>query len=96
MAVSRAASDPAGHPAVALLQAHVGQPTVTPDDAGCQALIAARLAALGFRIESLPFGEVSNLWARRGTAAPLVCFAGHTDVVPTGDRAAWHSDPFVP
>lgn len=94
MPVSRPASGPALHPAVALLQELVRRPSVTPDDAGCQALIATRLAALGFRTESLPFGEVSNLWARRGTAGPLVCFAGHTDVVPTGDRAAWHSDPF--
>ncbi len=79
-----------------LLQSLVRRPSVTPDDAGCQALIAARLEALGFRPESLPFGEVSNLWARRGHAAPLVCFAGHTDVVPPGDRAAWQSDPFNP
>ncbi len=81
-------------PEIALLQTLVRRPSVTPDDAGCQALMAARLEPLGFRCESLPFGEVSNLWARRGTAAPLICFAGHTDVVPPGDRAAWHNDPF--
>lgn len=79
-----------------LLHSLVRRPSVTPDDAGCQALIAERLETLGFRCESLPFGEVSNLWARRGHAAPLVCFAGHTDVVPPGDRAAWQSDPFEP
>lgn len=81
---------------LALLQSLVRRPSVTPDDAGCQAHIAARLEALGFRCESLPFGEVSNLWARRGRTAPLLCFAGHTDVVPPGDRAAWQSDPFDP
>ncbi len=72
------------------------RPSVTPEDAGCQALIAARLARLGFTCESMPFGEVSNLWARRGTTAPVFCFAGHTDVVPPGDTAAWQSDPFEP
>ncbi|HEX7719717.1 MAG TPA: succinyl-diaminopimelate desuccinylase, partial [Woeseiaceae bacterium] len=81
---------------LALLQSLVRRPSVTPDDAGCQAVIGARLEALGFRLESLPFGEVSNLWARRGHAAPLICFAGHTDVVPPGDRDAWQSDPFEP
>ncbi|MCX7891740.1 MAG: succinyl-diaminopimelate desuccinylase [Burkholderiales bacterium] len=70
--------------------------SVTPADAGCQALIAARLAAVGFRIEPIRCGEVENLWARRGESAPLVCFAGHTDVVPAGPLEAWHSDPFVP
>ncbi|HUD96883.1 MAG TPA: succinyl-diaminopimelate desuccinylase [Woeseiaceae bacterium] len=87
------------NPAIAvieLLKSLVRRRSVTPDDAGCQALIAARLESSGFRCESLPFGNVSNLWARRGQAAPLVCFAGHTDVVPPGDLDAWHSDPFEP
>lgn len=87
------------HPASAvieLLQGLVRRRSVTPDDAGCQALIAARLESSGFRCESLPFGDVSNLWARRGHSAPLLCFAGHTDVVPPGDLDAWHSDPFEP
>jgi len=70
--------------------------SVTPEDGGCQDLIAARLARSGFRCEPMPFGEVRNLWARRGTAPPLVCLAGHTDVVPTGPLSEWHSDPFVP
>ena len=83
-------------PALGLLRTLVRRASVTPDDAGCQAFIAGRLAASGFRCESMPFGEVSNLWARHGTAAPLVCFAGHTDVVPAGDLAAWRSDPFEP
>jgi len=79
-----------------LTQDLVSRASLTPHDAGCQALIAGRLERLGFGIEGLRFGEVDNLWARRGTEAPLLCFAGHTDVVPTGPREAWSSDPFVP
>ena len=74
----------------------IGRPSVTPEDAGCQALMAERLQALGFRCEPMRFGEVDNLWARRGDSAPLFCFAGHTDVVPTGPVAQWQSDPFRP
>ncbi|HYN79672.1 MAG TPA: succinyl-diaminopimelate desuccinylase [Lamprocystis sp. (in: g-proteobacteria)] len=74
----------------------IRRPSVTPVDAGCQALMAERLAAIGFRIEPMPFGEVTNLWARRGTVGPLFCFAGHTDVVPTGPATDWTSDPFDP
>ncbi|NOX67739.1 MAG: succinyl-diaminopimelate desuccinylase [Gammaproteobacteria bacterium] len=70
--------------------------SVTPDDAGCQQLIAGRLNAIGFSCESMPFGEVSNLWARRGNGGPVLCFAGHTDVVPAGPDGAWQSDPFSP
>ena len=70
--------------------------SLTPADGGCQELIAGRLAAAGFAVESLRYGEVDNLWARRGSGAPLFCFAGHTDVVPTGPLEEWHSDPFVP
>jgi succinyl-diaminopimelate desuccinylase len=70
--------------------------SVTPDDAGCQALIGERLAAAGFALEAMPFGEVSNLWATHGRGAPLLVFAGHTDVVPPGPRENWQSDPFVP
>jgi succinyl-diaminopimelate desuccinylase len=83
-------------PALELAQALISRRSVTPEDGGCQALIAGRLSAAGFRCEPMRFGEVSNLWARRGSAAPLLCFAGHTDVVPTGPLAEWHSDPFVP
>ncbi|HET6630241.1 MAG TPA: succinyl-diaminopimelate desuccinylase [Woeseiaceae bacterium] len=85
-----------GEPIAALLCDLLRRRSVTPDDAGCQALLAGRLATLGFACESLPFGKVTNLWARRGSAAPLLCFAGHTDVVPPGDSAAWQSDPFEP
>jgi len=74
----------------------IGRKSITPEDGGCQDLIAGRLAASGFKPEPMKFGAVSNLWIRRGTAAPLVCFAGHTDVVPTGPLDEWHSDPFVP
>jgi succinyl-diaminopimelate desuccinylase len=74
----------------------IARRSVTPEDGGCQALIAERLARAGFRCEPLRCGEVSNLWARRGQGHPLVCFAGHTDVVPPGPLSEWHSDPFVP
>ena len=74
----------------------IARRSVTPDDAGCQAIIARRLAAAGFACEEIRCGDVTNLWARRGSARPLLCFAGHTDVVPTGPLDQWHSDPFVP
>ena len=90
------AAAPAQHPAIPLLEALIARRSVTPDDAGCQDLVAERLAPLGFGLERLRFGNVHNLWARRGTTGPLLCFAGHTDVVPPGPLEAWHSDPFVP
>ena len=71
-------------------------PSVTPEDLGCQKIIAERLHALGFEIENLRFGEVDNLWARYGKQSPLFVFAGHTDVVPTGPVEHWSSDPFTP
>lgn len=74
----------------------LGCASVTPIDANCQNIMAERLAKIGFHIENMRFGDVDNLWARRGTKEPLLCFAGHTDVVPTGDLKKWHSDPFVP
>ena len=81
---------------LALTRALIAKKSLTPDDAGCQALLAARLAPLGFRIETLESNSVTNGWWRRGTASPLVCFAGHTDVVPTGPLDKWQSDPFDP
>ena len=79
-----------------LLCALLRRRSVTPDDAGCQSLLAARLNAIGFQCESMPFADVSNLWARRGSGGPLLCFAGHTDVVPAGEPAGWATDPFEP
>jgi succinyl-diaminopimelate desuccinylase len=84
------------HGALELAQDLIRRRSVTPEDGGCQDLIARRLAASGFKCEPMRFGEVDNLWARRGTGKPLLCFAGHTDVVPTGPLSEWHSDPFVP
>ncbi|MDH3527498.1 MAG: succinyl-diaminopimelate desuccinylase, partial [Gammaproteobacteria bacterium] len=72
----------------------IQRPSVTPDDQGCQTLLAARLQAIGFQVEHLRYGDVDNLWARRGEGTPLFVFAGHTDVVPPGPRAAWQTDPF--
>ena len=69
--------------------------SITPEDAGCQALMIERLEAIGFRVERMRFGDVDNFWARHGDSGPLFAFAGHTDVVPTGPVDQWHSDPFV-
>jgi succinyl-diaminopimelate desuccinylase len=79
-----------------LARALIARRSVTPEDGGCQDLLAARLRPLGFHVEPLMSNGVTNLWARRGTRAPLVCFAGHTDVVPTGPLGEWLSDPFLP
>ena len=85
-----------GDPAVALLCDLIRCRSLTPDDAGCQSILASRLEELGFNCESLPFGDVDNLWARRGNSGPVLCFAGHTDVVPAGSENEWQSDPFEP
>ncbi|MCZ6559812.1 MAG: succinyl-diaminopimelate desuccinylase [Gammaproteobacteria bacterium] len=79
---------------IELCQQLVRRPSVTPDDAGCQAILSARLQQLGFTTEQLNNGEVSNLWASRGDGRPLFCFAGHTDVVPPGDLKKWSADPY--
>ena len=81
---------------LALTQDLIRRASVSPDDVGCLQVIGERLAALGFNVERMPFGPVENLWARHGTGAPVLCFAGHTDVVPTGPREEWHTDPFEP
>ncbi len=79
-----------------LTQELVSRRSLTPDDAGCQALLSGRLKALGFTTEDMRFGQVDNLWARLGKTGPLLVFAGHTDVVPTGPLEQWKSDPFQP
>jgi succinyl-diaminopimelate desuccinylase len=86
----------APHPALTLTEQLIARRSVTPDDAGCLPILTARLEKLGFSCEIIQSGDVTNLWARRGAVAPLVVFAGHTDVVPTGPLEKWHSDPFVP
>lgn len=74
----------------------IGRPSVTPNDEGCQDLLIKYLEPMGFEVCRLRFGDVDNFWAQRGQGAPLVVFAGHTDVVPAGPRDMWQSDPFVP
>ena len=83
-------------PAVKLTKDLIRRPSVSPEDQGCLDVIGARLASLDFKVERLPFGPVENLWARHGQERPVLCFAGHTDVVPTGPREEWHTDPFEP
>ena len=83
-------------PEIELLCDLVQRQSVTPEDAGCQSVLIERLEACGFDCETMIFGEVTNLWARRGTKPPVLCFAGHTDVVPPGELSEWNSDPFVP
>src|SRR6187431_1538178 len=74
----------------------IGRNSVTPADQGCQEVMTRRLAAAGFEIENLRYGNVDNFWATRGKGGPVLCFAGHTDVVPTGPLEEWKSDPFAP
>lgn len=83
-------------PTLALARQLIARPSMTPDDAGCLDVIRTRLEPLGFTFERIDAGGVSNLWARRGDASPIVCFAGHTDVVPTGPLERWNSPPFEP
>ncbi len=81
---------------IELTKALIACPSITPHEAGCHAILAERLQPLGFKLEALPFGQVDNFWARRGEEAPLLVFAGHTDVVPPGPSTAWTSPPFAP
>ncbi len=86
----------ASDPTLDLAAQLISRRSVTPEDGGCMDLIGARLKPLGFTLEAINRGNTVNLWARRGSAAPLVCLAGHTDVVPTGPVEQWTSDPFTP
>ncbi|WP_423186242.1 succinyl-diaminopimelate desuccinylase [Alishewanella sp. d11] len=88
--------DPTTNPTLALAMDLIEKPSVTPEDAGCQTLMAARLQQVGFTIEMLPFHDTLNMWARHGQGKPVFCFAGHTDVVPTGPVEQWHTPPFTP
>ena len=81
---------------VALTEALIRRASITPDDAGCQAMLEEILEPAGFRCETMTFGDVRNLWAVHGDDGPTLCFAGHTDVVPPGNEAEWDTDPFVP
>lgn len=81
---------------LALAKQILSEPSITPDDKNCQKIIAERLQKIGFTIEEMNFGQTKNIWARLGNSAPVVCFAGHTDVVPTGDVSRWTFDPFTP
>ena len=83
-------------PTIALAQDLMARASVTPEDKGCQELMIARLKAIGFNVERMPFGDVDNFWARRGTDKPVLAFAGHTDVVPSGPVNQWHTPPFKP
>ena len=82
--------------ALALSQQLISCRSLTPDDSGCQEILIGRLKEIGFNIEKIQSNGVENIWARRGTTAPVLCFAGHTDVVPTGPLDQWESDPFTP
>ena len=81
---------------IKLLKELISRNSVTPEDKGCQQLLVDQLEPLGFKTEEMQFDEVENIWLRKGTEAPLFCFAGHTDVVPTGALSDWNSDPFAP
>jgi succinyl-diaminopimelate desuccinylase len=83
-------------PTIDLLCDLIRRRSVTPEDAGCQILMGERLKKLGFTCETMQFNDVTNLWARRGSEAPVLCLAGHTDVVPPGNEDEWHNDPFEP
>ena len=79
---------------IELVQTLIRRPSISPNDEGCQQLIAERLEKLDFQIEWMPFNDTLNLWAKHGSGEPVIAFAGHTDVVPTGDETQWTYPPF--
>ena len=83
-------------PTVSLAAELISRKSVTPEDAGCQALMCERLKKIGFEIHDLRFDDVDNFWAIRGSEGPIFAFAGHTDVVPSGDESAWSHPPYEP
>ncbi len=89
-------SDTHNSETLSLAKQLISRHSLTPKDDGCMDIIGARIAPLDFRLEKIPHKGVDNLWARRGNASPVICFAGHTDVVPTGPVDKWDSDPFTP
>lgn len=93
---SRPTPEAGDEPTLALARELISRRSVTPHDGGCQSMLARRLEAVGFSCQPIVHGDVVNLWARRGSVRPLLVFAGHTDVVPTGPLDRWQSDPFVP
>src|SRR3974390_490222 len=96
-AILSMSADPiATDPILELTSTLIRRPSVSPEDQGCLDLLSERLEQAGFRNERLRFGPVENLWSRHGDTAPVLCFAGHTDVVPTGPREEWQTDPFEP
>ncbi|MBA6337139.1 MULTISPECIES: succinyl-diaminopimelate desuccinylase [unclassified Colwellia] len=86
----------AEHDVIMLAKDLIARPSVTPEDFGCQKMMSERLGVLGFNNETMVFEDTTNLWSRRGTTEPVFCFAGHTDVVPAGNLALWHTPPFEP
>jgi succinyl-diaminopimelate desuccinylase len=93
---SRSDTLPAKSDTLALTEELIARASVSPTDGGCQALMADRLQSIGFSVENLRFGPVDNFWAKRGSGGPVFCFAGHTDVVPSGPLDEWRTDPFQP
>jgi succinyl-diaminopimelate desuccinylase len=94
--LSSSIAHPAADATLSLTQELIRRPSVSPEDQGCMDIISKRLQAVGFNVERISFPPVENIWARHGSGAPVLCFAGHTDVVPTGPREEWASDPFEP
>jgi succinyl-diaminopimelate desuccinylase len=81
---------------IELAQNLISRESVSPEDGGCQIVLSERLRNIDFAVDNLRFGEVDNFWATHGNSEPVFVFAGHTDVVPVGDKDKWHTEPFTP